>query len=192
MQERISNSHSIHSLHVNGFNFLLNWGHVFQSQGTELWPWLGSSAPITQWGTCETLRTHFDSPRVWLKLLLSGPKAYMICCPSESHYEETHVKFATEIRVYRTLGANLCLPSSSSVKLLQAFKSEQSDEASLYTIISSHYRWLKLADVMKLHNHRLCMTSIHLPSYPHIFSPPLQISLSGEIYNTCKCSILSS
>lgn len=163
-------------------------GHVFQSQGTELWPWLGPSAPVTQWGTCETLWTHFDSPWVWLKLLLSTNP--WIGCLSETHYKKTQGKFATEIRVHRTLGANLCLPSSS----VSCYKPSKvnGDGASLYTIISSHYRWVKLTDVMKLHNHRLCMISIHLSTYPHIFSPSLQINLPGEIYNTCNCSFLSS
>lgn len=99
----ISMDLTFHSVGVTYFNHRvkprdLDWDHQPQ---------------LFQWGTCETLRTHFDSPRVWLKLLPSSPKAYMICCPSETHYEKTHAKFATEIKVYRTLGANLCLPSSS-------------------------------------------------------------------------------
>lgn len=111
------------SLQLNRFNFLLSWGHIFQSLGTELWPWLGSSIRITQWGTCETLRTLiFDSPRVWLKLLLSSHKAYMLGCPSETPCEKTHAKFATQIRVYRTIGVNPSLPSSSSVNCYKPSK----------------------------------------------------------------------
>lgn len=37
----------------------------------------------------------------------------MICAIPQKLTEKTHAKFAAEIKVYRTLGANLYLPSSS-------------------------------------------------------------------------------